>query len=427
MNEYDSARIADIMLNSCGALLIDDPAKADVILLNTCSIRAKAQEKVFSDLGRFRKLKQKNPKIIIAVGGCIASQDGQTIMNRARYVDIIFGPQTLHRLPKMYHQVITTGHPVIDVSFPAIEKFAALPEPSVSGPSAFVTIMEGCSRYCTYCVVPYTRGKEISRPVAAVIAECSALVKQGVREITLLGQNVNAYRGLGEEDKITDLAQLLQLVADIAGIERLRFTTSHPNAFSTPLIEAYAQLPQLANHLHLPVQSGSNHILQLMNRRYTNAEFKTKIALLREARPTISISSDFIVGFPGETEADFAETMNLVQEVQFDHSFSFIFSPRPGTPAAKMNDAVLLTTKKKRLAILQAALNNSAMNISQSMVGTIQTILVTDVSKKSEHELSGRTENNRVVNFKGTSDLIGQFIDVKITAALPNSLRGQPT
>jgi len=427
MNEYDSARIADLMQEACGTILTQEPKEADIILLNTCSIREKAQEKVFSDLGRFRKLKEKNPNLMIAVGGCVATQSSEAILKRARYVDFIFGPQTLHRIPQLYQHVMKTGKSIIDVSFPEIEKFDALPEPKVEGPSAFVTIMEGCSRFCTYCVVPYTRGKEISRPVADVLAECQALAAQGVREITLLGQNVNAYRGKTDQNEKLDLAQLLQQVAHIPGIDRLRFTTSHPNAFSTPLIEAYAQLPQLANHLHLPVQSGSNRILKLMNRRYTVEEFKTKVAQLRNARPHISISSDFIVGFPGETETDFEETLQLVNEIQFDHSFSFVFSPRPGTPADKMADDVPLAQKKKRLATLQAALNESAMKISQHMVETTQTILVTDISKKSKQELSGRTENNRIVNFKGESDLIGQFVDVNITEALPNCLRGKLT
>lgn len=425
MNEYDSSKMADVLKASHHLEKTSHPEEADVLLLNTCSIREKAQEKVFSELGRFRILKEQNPHIIIGVGGCVASQEGAAILDRAPYVDVIFGPQTLHRLGDMINDVKTKRQPVIDISFPEIEKFDKLPEPHASGPSAFVSIMEGCSKYCSFCVVPYTRGEEISRPLDDVLAEIATLAQQGVREVNLLGQNVNDYRGPMHEGGTADLALLIQYVAAIDGIVRIRFTTSHPVAFSNNLIQAYATVPSLANHLHLPVQSGSDRILAAMKRGYTAIEYKSKIRRLRKVRPDISISSDFIIGFPGETEADFEDTMNLIHDIGFDQSFSFIYSPRPGTPASQLPDDVSMDVKKERLVILQNRILLNAKRISDNMVGSVQAILVTGVSKKNPEEIAGRTENNRVVNFKGDHGLIGQLVNVKITESLPNSLRAE--
>jgi len=424
MNEYDSAKMLDVLAQDCELVLTDDEQDAQVLLLNTCSIREKAQEKVFSQLGRWNKLKQKNPDLVIGVGGCVASQEGDAIRTRAPYVDMVFGPQTLHRLPQMLEQSRSTGKAVIDVSFPEIEKFDHLPEPRSDGVKAFVSIMEGCSKYCTFCVVPYTRGEEISRPLDDVIAEIGSLAAQGVREVNLLGQNVNAYRGLMDDGDYADLALLLHYVAVIDGIDRIRFTTSHPVEFSDSLIEAYASIPELVSHLHLPIQSGSDRILMMMKRGHTALEYKYKIRKLREIRPDLSLSSDFIIGFPGETDADFEATMELINDVGFDTSFSFIYSPRPGTPAAFIPDAIVLDVKKHRLQALQDRILQQAMQISRKMVGTTQTILVEGFSRKSETEMSGRTENNRVVNFAGDESLTGQFIDVEITTALNNSLKG---
>ena len=425
MNEYDSARMRDLLQESHDLIPTDNPEDADVLLLNTCSIREKAQEKVFHQLGRWKHLKKNNPDLIIGVGGCVASQEGAEIGRRAPYVDLVFGPQTLHRLPEMMEQRGPGGTIVVDISFPEIEKFDRLPEPKAEGPTAFVSIMEGCSKYCTFCVVPYTRGEEVSRPLDDVIAEIAHLAAGGVREVNLLGQNVNAYRGASHEGEIIDFAELLHYVARIPGIERIRYTTSHPVEFSDALIDAYAEIPQLVNHLHLPVQSGSDRILTAMKRGHTVLEYKSKIRRLRKVRPDISLSSDFIIGFPGETEADFAATMKLIEDIGFDTSFSFIYSARPGTPAAELPDDTTEEIKKQRLKILQARINQHARQISRRMVGSTQTILVTGVSKKDPGQLQGRTENNRAVNFS-TSDqgLIGQFVTVKITEALPNSLRG---
>lgn len=424
MNEYDSSSMANLLKHTHCMELTHDPAKADVLLLNTCSIREKAQEKVFSQLGMWREFKEANPHVVIGVGGCVASQEGSAIRQRAPFVDLVFGPQTLHRLPEMLNEVLGKRRPVVDVSFPEIEKFDRLPEPKADGVKAFVSIMEGCSKYCSFCVVPYTRGEEISRPLDDVLAETVSLAEQGVREITLLGQNVNDYRGAMHEGGTADLALLIEYVAAIDGIERIRFTTSHPLAFSDRLVDAYANITKLANHLHLPVQSGSDRILALMKRGYTALEYKAKIRKLRKIRPDISISSDFIIGFPGETEKDFEATMNLIQEVGFDNSFSFIYSPRPGTPAAELPDDVTLETKKQRLAILQNRIAQQANAISQHMLNTRQRILVDGISKRNAAELSGRTENNRVVNFVGDNELIGQLVDVIITEVRPNSLRG---
>ncbi len=424
MNEYDSSKMADVLMASHQLEKTTNPDEADVLLLNTCSIREKAQEKVFSDLGRFRELKKKNPHLIIGVGGCVASQEGAAILKRAPYVDMVFGPQTLHRLGDMVTEVKNKRRPVVDISFPEIEKFDKLPEPRAEGVTAFVSIMEGCSKYCSFCVVPYTRGEEISRPFDDVLAEVATLASQGVREVNLLGQNVNDYRGPMHENNTADLALLIEYIATIDNIARIRFTTSHPVAFSANLIQAYANVPQLANHLHLPVQSGSDRILAAMKRGYTALEYKTKIRKLRKVRPDISISSDFIVGFPGETEADFADTMNLIHDIGFDNSFSFIYSPRPGTPAAQLPDDVSMDVKKQRLAILQNRILLNTKRISDAMVGTTQIILVTGPSKKDPNILAGRTENNRVVNFKGDPALIGQLVAVTITESLPNSLRG---
>ncbi len=425
MNEYDSSKMAELLKESHGLELTEQADEADVLLLNTCSIREKAQEKVFSQLGRWRPWKERNPNLVIGVGGCVASQEGDAIRDRAKYVDLVFGPQTLHRLPQMLAAARAERAPVVDVSFPEIEKFDCLPAPRAEGPSAFVSIMEGCSKYCTFCVVPYTRGTEISRPFDDVLAEVAALAGQGVREVNLLGQNVNAYRGPMHDGGVADLALLIEYVAAIEGIERIRFTTSHPVEFSERLIEVYAEVPALVSHLHLPVQSGSDRILALMKRGHTALEYKAKIRRLRRLRPDISLSSDFIVGFPGETEADFEATMALIEEVGFDHSFSFIYSPRPGTPAAELVDEVPHAVKQARLERLQGRINEMAAAIGRSMVGSVQRVLVERPARKDPRQLAGRTENNRVVNFDGPPALIGQFVELQITEALPNSLRGR--
>lgn len=423
MNEYDSSGIANVLNKSHQLELTKNPEEADVILFNTCSVREKAAEKLFSQLGAVRHIKTARPNVILGVGGCVASQEGVAIRKRAPYVDLIFGPQTLHRLPEMLNSVIASGKPAIDISFPEIEKFDRLPDPRAEGPRAFVSIMEGCSKWCSYCIVPYTRGEEFSRPFDDVLAEVVCLVEQGVREITFLGQNVNDYRSQTHEGKPVDLAVLIEYVAAIDEIGRIRFTTSHPLAFSDSLIDAYANVPKLANHLHLPVQSGSDRILALMKRDYTAAHYRERIEKLRKVRPDISISSDFIVGYPSETEKDFQETLDLVQDIGFDGSYSFIYSKRPGTPAATLPDNVTIDVKKQRLAILQDRLLQQATGVSWSMVGTRQRILVDGYSRKSEADLSGRTENNRVVNFAADAKLIGKFVDVLITEALTNSLR----
>ena len=421
MNEYDSSRMADLLGDHQAMELTDNPDEADVILLNTCSIREKAQEKVFSELGRWRPLKEKNPELIIGVGGCVASQEGTAIRDRASYVDVVFGPQTLHRLPEMIDAARTTHQPQVDVSFPEIEKFDALPEPRVDGPTAFVSIMEGCSKYCSFCVVPYTRGEEVSRPLADVLSEIVHLAENGVKEVTLLGQNVNGYRFDG-----TDFADLLHAVAAIDGIERIRYTTSHPLEFSDAIIQAHAEIPKLVKSLHLPVQSGSDRVLAAMKRNHTALEYKSRIRKLKAAVPDIILSSDFIIGFPGETERDFEQTMKLVEDVGFDFSYSFVYSARPGTPAADLNDDTPMDVKKQRLQILQARLNQQGFENSRRMVGTTQRILVSDFSKKDPGMLQGRTEHNRVVNFRcDNPGLIGQFVDVEILEALPHSLRGQ--
>jgi tRNA-2-methylthio-N6-dimethylallyladenosine synthase len=426
MNEYDSARMADLLAHSHGLALTPKPEEADVLLLNSCSIREKAQEKVFSEVGVWNELKQARPDLVIGVGGCVASQEGEALRRRAPYVDIVFGPQTLHRLPAMLDQVWATRRPAVDVSFPEIEKFDRLPEPQVDGPRAFVSIMEGCSKYCTFCVVPYTRGEEFSRPFDDVIAEVVHLAEHGVREVTLLGQNVNAYRGRMHDGAVCDFPELLNYIADIDDIGRIRYTTSHPLEFTDRLIQAYADIPKLVNHVHLPVQSGSDRILTLMKRGHTVLEYKSKLRKLREVRPDISISTDFIVGFPGETEADFEATMALLEEIAFDLSFSFIYSARPGTPAAQLADETAMEVKKERLARLLQRNLDMATAISRGMVGTRQRILVDRPSRKDPNVLAGRTENNRVVNFPSTDrGLIGRFIDVEITEALPNSLRGR--
>ena len=425
MNEYDSAKMLDVLNDKHQLSLTDNPDEADVLLLNTCSIREKAQEKVFSLLGRWRKIKEKNPNVVIGVGGCVASQEGEALRKRAPVVDIVFGPQTLHRLPEMLNKVRDKKQPVVDISFPEIEKFDNLPEPKADGVTAFVSIMEGCSKYCTFCVVPYTRGEEISRPFDDVIAEVAELASQGVREVNLLGQNVNAYRGMMQDDNKADLALLINYIAAIDGIERIRYTTSHPVEFSDSLIQAYAEVPQLVNHLHLPVQSGSDRILAAMKRGHMAAEYKSKIRKLRQIRPDISMSSDFIIGFPGETDADFASTMQLIEDIGFDHSFSFIYSARPGTPAASLTDDTSMETKKQRLQQLQARILEMTAAISQTMLGTTQRILVERPSKKDPKQMAGRTENNRIVNFDGQERLIGKFVDVKVTKAYPNSLQGE--
>ncbi|MEM6581973.1 MAG: tRNA (N6-isopentenyl adenosine(37)-C2)-methylthiotransferase MiaB [Pseudomonadota bacterium] len=426
MNEYDSSRMADLLKDSHAMVRTERPEEADVLLLNTCSIREKAQEKVFHQLGRWKQLKATNPDLIIGVGGCVASQEGEEIGRRAPYVDLIFGPQTLHRLPQMLEQRGPGGARVVDVSFPEIEKFDRLPDPEVKGPTAFVSVMEGCSKYCSFCVVPYTRGEEVSRPVDDVIAEIAHLADGGVREVNLLGQNVNAYRGDNHLGETVDFAELLHLVARIPGIDRIRYTTSHPLEFSAALIETYAEIPQLVDHLHLPVQSGSDKILAAMKRGHTALEYKSTIRKLRAIRPNISISSDFIVGFPGETEADFAATMKLIEDIGFDTSFSFVYSARPGTPAADLPDDTGEEIKKQRLRVLQGRILQESQRISRRMVGATETILVTGVSKKDPGQLQGRTQNNRVVNFSATDQaLIGRFVDVSIVAAMPNSLRGR--
>lgn len=425
MNEYDSSKMADVLKASHGLTVTEDIHAADVILLNTCSVREKAQEKVFSELGRLRLLKQKRPELIIGVGGCVASQEGKTILRRAPYVDMVFGPQTLHRLPNMLNEVSHNKHSTIDISFPEIEKFDHLPNAKTDAATACVSIIEGCSKYCSFCVVPYTRGEEISRAFDNVIAEIVNLAEQGVREITLLGQNVNDYRGLMHNGDIADLALLIHYVAAIDNIERIRFTTSHPSAFSNNLIDVYAQEAKLVNHLHLPIQSGSDRVLSAMKRNYTVLEYKSKIRKLRKVRPDISISSDFIVGFPGETDEDFQATMNLIQEIGFDHSYSFVYSKRPGTPAAQLPDDVPLKVKKQRLSILQNRIAIKAAEISQSMVGSVQKILVTGLAKKNTGQFSGRTENNRIVNFYADSALIGSLMPIRIVEAKANSLLGR--
>ncbi|MFW5816272.1 MAG: tRNA (N6-isopentenyl adenosine(37)-C2)-methylthiotransferase MiaB [Wenzhouxiangella sp.] len=425
MNEYDSEKMADVLAASHGLELTDQAEEADVILINTCSIREKAQEKVFSQLGKWRPLKARRPGVVIGVGGCVASQEGEGIRRRAPFVDLVFGPQTIHRLPQMVDQVRQHGGAAIDVSFPEIEKFDHLPTPGARGATAFVSIMEGCSKYCSFCVVPYTRGEEVSRPLDDVIAEVAELADQGVCEINLLGQNVNAYLGPMHDGGTADLALLIRYVAHIEGVERIRFTTSHPVEFSDSLIEAFADVPKLANYLHLPVQSGSDRVLALMKRGHTRLEYKQKIRRLRQVRPDIALSSDFIVGFPGETEQDFQHTLDLVRELEFDQSFSFIYSPRPGTPASSFPDSVSLEEKKQRLQRLQAQLNGQARAFAERMVGTRQRVVVEGRSRKNADELAGRTENNRVVNFPGPPDLVGRMVDVDITAALANSLRGR--
>ena len=431
MNEYDSAKMADVLAASDGLELTTDASEADVILINTCSIREKAQEKVFSQLGRWKQLKQGDRQVIIGVGGCVASQEGAAIVKRAPYVDLVFGPQTLHRLPELIRAKRESGLPQVDISFPEIEKFDRMPEPRAEGPSAFVSIMEGCSKYCSFCVVPYTRGEEVSRPFEDVLVEVAQLAAQGVREVNLLGQNVNAYRGpMASEDgaasgEVADLGLLIRTLAQIDGIDRIRFTTSHPLEFSDSLVEAYRDVPQLANYLHLPVQAGSDRILAAMKRGYTALEFKQKIRKLRAVRPDISISSDFIVGFPGETEADFEKTMKLIEDVGFDQSFSFIYSRRPGTPAADLEDSVNDAEKHARLSRLQATINANSLRISRGMVGSVQRVLVEGPSRKDPNELTGKTENMRSVNFPAPARLIGQFVDVLITEAMSNSLRGR--
>ncbi|MFZ5843782.1 MAG: tRNA (N6-isopentenyl adenosine(37)-C2)-methylthiotransferase MiaB [Pseudomonadota bacterium] len=425
MNEYDSSRMADLLKDAQGLVPTEDPAEADVILLNTCSIREKAQEKVFSQLGEWRELKQKNPNLLIGVGGCVASQEGENIRKRAPYVDVVFGPQTLHRLPAMIEQVQTQQIPAIDISFPEIEKFDRLPEPSVDGPSAYVSIMEGCNKYCTFCVVPYTRGPEVSRPLDDVLAEVMGLVERGVREINFLGQNVNAYRGAKHDGGEADLAELIELTASIPQIGRIRFTTSHPVEFSERLIEVYGRVPKLVSHLHLPIQSGSDRILAAMKRGHTVLEYKSKVRKLRAIRPALSLSTDLIIGFPGETEADFEATMKLVAEMNYDVSFSFVYSARPGTPAADLADDTPEERKLQRLQLLQHRLNQQAQDYARKMVGTEQIILVERPATKNPDELCGRTENNRLVNFAGPKSLIGEFVTVRITQALTNSLRGE--
>ncbi len=423
MNEYDSARTADLLRASHGLERTDDPAKADVLLVNTCSVREKAAEKLFSEIGRWREFKAARPGVRIGVGGCVASQEGEAIRSRAPYVDLVYGPQTLHRLPEMLDASGT--RPAVDVSFPEIEKFDRLPQPSVNGPSAFVSIMEGCSKYCSFCVVPYTRGEEFSRPFDDVITEVVELAERGVREVTFLGQNVNAYCGAMHDGGMCDLAELIRFAASIDGLDRLRFTTSHPQEFSQALVDVYSDVPELVSHLHLPVQSGSDRILERMKRGYCASDYVTKIQELRKRRPDISLSSDFIVGFPGETDEDFQATMDLIEAVRFDTSFSFVYSARPGTPAAGFVDEVPLVRKKARLARLQSRIAEMAQELSRSMVGSVQRVLVEGPSKKSARQMSGRTENNRVVNFDAEPHTVGTFVDVAITEALPNSLRGR--
>ena len=424
MNEYDSSKMADLLNSTHGFELTENAEDADVLLLNTCSIREKAQEKVFHQLGRWKDLKKSNPKLVIGVGGCVASQEGAHIRDRAPYVDIIFGPQTLHRLPEMLNQIRGGKSAVVDVSFPEIEKFDSLPEPKAEGPTAFVSIMEGCNKYCSLCVVPYTRGEEVSRPADDVLFEIAQLAEQGVREVNLLGQNVNAYRGATFDGGICTFAELLRLVAAIDGIDRLRFTTSHPIEFTDDIVEVYRDTPELVSFLHLPVQSGSDRVLTMMKRNHTALEYKSIIRKLRKVRPEIQISSDFIIGFPGETQEDFQQTMDLIAQVNFDMSFSFIYSARPGTPAADMPDDVSENEKKERLYLLQQRITKQAMQYSHQMLGTEQRVLVEGPSKKDVMELTGRTETNRIVNFVGTPDMIGKFVDIKITDVWTNSLRG---
>lgn len=425
MNEYDSSRMADLLGLSHGFQTVNDPAHADMVLLNTCSVREKAQEKVFSLLGRWREIKNRKKDLIIGVGGCVASQEGEMIMKRAPYVDLVFGPQTLHRLPDMLDQVMEKRNHAVDISFPEIEKFDCLPPPSVEGVKAYVSIMEGCSKYCSFCVVPYTRGTEFSRPFDDVITEIYGLAEQGVREITLLGQNVNGYRGLTHDGRLMEFAELLNFVGAMDGIDRIRYTTSHPIDFTDELVHVYTEIPELVSHLHLPVQSGSNRILEAMKRGYTAEDYLEWIDKLKQARPGISLSSDFIIGFPGETDKDFEDTMKLIESVRFDQSFSFIYSKRPGTPAADLVDNVPDEVKKQRLLLLQNRINEFAQTYGEEMVGHTHGVLVEGHSKKSLNQLSGRTENNRVVNFDGDVKLVGGFSDIMITEALPNSLRGE--
>jgi len=425
MNEYDSSRMADLMQAADGMTQTDNPEEADVILINTCSVREKPQEKVFSQLGQYRTLKKNNPNLVIGVGGCVASQEGDAIVRRAPFVDVVFGPQTLHRLPAMIAEKRASGRSQVDISFPEIEKFDRLPPPRVEGATAFLSIMEGCSKYCTFCVVPYTRGEEVSRPFDDVLLEAAQLVQQGVKEITLLGQNVNAYRGAMQNGEIADLGLLLEYLHEIPGIERLRYTTSHPNEMTPALIEAYAKLPKLVSHLHLPVQAGSDRILAAMKRNYTALQYKSVIRKLRAARPDLHLSSDFIIGFPGETDADFEATMKLIEDVGFDYSFSFIYSPRPGTGASYMADDTPHEIKAARLERLQARLEAQGFENSQKMVGIIQRVLVEGHAKKDAQQLAGRTDNNRIVNFDGPAELMHQFTTVRITEALPHSLRGE--
>jgi len=426
MNEYDSDKMADVLNAAEGVVKTDNPEDADIILFNTCSVREKAQEKVFHDLGRVRHLKKLNPNLVIGVGGCVASQEGAAIVARAPYVDVVFGPQTLHRLPQLIAERKEKGKAAVDISFPEIEKFDSMPPAEVKGASAFVSIMEGCSKFCTFCIVPYTRGGEVSRPFEDVLTEVAGLAANGVGEVTLLGQNVNAYRGdmAGSEEK-ADLALLIEYIAEVPGIERIRYTTSHPREMSQRLIDTYATVPKLVSHLHLPVQAGADRVLAAMKRGYTAIEYKSIIRKLRAARPDISLSSDFIVGFPGETDEDFEKTMKLIDDVGFDNSFSFIYSPRPGTPAVEMEDSTPADVKSARLSRLQKRIDEQAQVISQAMVDSIQRVLVESTSKKDAHELAGRTDNNRIVNFAGNPRLIDTFVDVRITSALPHSLRGE--
>ncbi len=425
MNEYDSAKMADVLREARALETTSDPAEADVILFNTCSVREKAQEKVFHDLGRVKHLKRERPGLLIGVGGCVASQEGAAIVARAPYVDFVFGPQTLHRLPEMIAARERSGKPQVDISFPEVEKFDRLPAARVEVPTAFVSIMEGCSKYCTFCVVPYTRGEEVSRPFENVLTEVAELTAQCVKEVTLLGQNVNAYRGRTEDGDIANFAQLLEYVAEIPGIERIRYTTSHPREFTPRLIETYAKLPKLVSHVHLPVQSGSDRVLAAMKRGYTVLEYKSIVRRLREARPDISITSDFIVGFPGETEDDYAATLDLIDEIAFDGSFSFLYSPRPGTPAAALRDDTPQDVKRGRLQALQQKVDAQSLAISRAMIGTRQRVLVEGPARRNSDELAGRTDNNRVVNFSAPRSRVGEFVDVSITAALPHSLRGE--
>ncbi len=428
MNEYDSEKMLDVLHHDCGMETTQDPSEADVLLLNTCSIREKAQEKVFSQLGQWRKLKEANPNLLIGVGGCVASQEGEALSDRAKQVDVVFGPQTIHRLPELFNQAKSSRKAVVDITFPEIEKFDSLPKPRADGPTAFVSIMEGCSKYCTYCVVPYTRGEEFSRPLVDVMNEIEELAKQGVREITLLGQNVNGYRGLDKDNDIVDFSLLIYFVSKVEGVERIRYTSSHPIEFSDNLINAYGEIPELVNHVHLPVQSGSDRVLAAMKRGHTALEFKSIVKKLRKQRPDVSISSDFIVGFPGESDKDFEDTMKFVEEIGFDQSFSFIYSRRPGTPAASLEDDVSPEVKKARLKRFQLLINSMATRYSEEMLGTDQVVLVEGLSKKSDQEYAGRTENNRVVNFGVPDDIkdkvVGKFLRLNITEVFSNSLRG---